>query len=275
MNLSYGFAAEVTAQYQSRQLYDAFNSVFQWMPLVAIVDDQIFCVHGGISPHAKTLAQLRKIKRPLASYDTEFVADLVWSDPCSDCRTCDESTRGLGVQFGVKPLQDFLSILKMKVMLRAHQCVQSGISRFGDDLLYTIFSCSRYEGQSNRCGLMFVDIHLGIEMFSLPPLEQIPRAKALLKKFARGGPDEEMQISDSLALNTKLCDIGAERSKSLMSRAQHGPLKRDSLVQKFARCGPLLPSRPSAGAFPRSGSCLVPTTRSGSIELPQIASEST
>jgi diadenosine tetraphosphatase ApaH/serine/threonine PP2A family protein phosphatase len=235
------------------------------MPLVAIVDDQIFCVHGGISPHAKNLAQLRKIRRPLTSYETEFVADLVWSDPCLDCRTCDESTRGLGVQFGVKPLKDFLSGLKMKLLLRAHQCVQSGIGRFGDDLLYTIFSCSRYEGQWNRCGLMFVDRHLGIEMFSLPPMDQIPRANALLEKVERGGVDEEMQVSDSLALNTKLCEIGAEKSRSALSKVQHGLPKRDSLLQKFARCRPIPPSRKSIGGVAPSGSWVMPPlVRSGS-----------
>jgi diadenosine tetraphosphatase ApaH/serine/threonine PP2A family protein phosphatase len=242
MNSTYVFSSEVTAQYQSRTLYDTFNGVFQWMPLVAILEDQIFCVHGGVAPHAKTIAQLKKIKRPLPSYEGDFVADLVWSDPSQDCKTFDESARGLGVQFGLKTLQDFLSTLKMKMMLRAHQCVQSGIGRFGADLLYTIFSCSRYEGQVNRCGLMFIDIHLQIELFSLPPLDQIPRSDALLQLFERAGPDQEMQISESLALNVKLFDVGLTKPKYSAVRSPQMPGKKESLLQKFAKTpGP--PSR--------------------------------
>jgi protein phosphatase len=255
MNTAYGFAAEIMSQYQSRALYETFNSVFHWMPLVAILDDQIFCVHGGISPHAKSLAQLRKIKRPLASYDAEFVADLVWSDPCHECKTCDESARGLGVQFGVKPLQEFLSVLKMKQMLRAHQCVATGISGFGGDLLYTIFSCSHYEGQGNRCGLLFVDVHLQLEMFSLPPLDPIPKADARTERCARAGADDQMQISDSLAVSTKLLDIGAIRSKSLLVRAQRGPNRKESLLEKYERFPPAASARaPSGGRIKPSGS---------------------
>jgi protein phosphatase len=235
MNAMYGFSSEIAAQYPCGPLFDVFNAAFQWLPLVAILDDAIFCVHGGIAPLAKTVAQLRRIKRPLVSYETEFVADLVWSDPCSDCKTCDESARGLGVQFGVKPLQEFLATLKMRLMLRAHQCVQSGIGRFEQDLLYTIFSCSRYEGQANRCGLLFVDANLQVDFFSLPPLEQIPRSEAMLQRFAMEAAEHEMQLSDSLAFNTKLFDVGQPRMPAARSLPHGG--KKESLLQKFARMG--------------------------------------
>jgi diadenosine tetraphosphatase ApaH/serine/threonine PP2A family protein phosphatase len=242
MNSTYGFSAEVSSQYQSRTLYSVFNGVFQWMPLVAILDDKIFCVHGGITPHAKTIAQLRKIKRPLPSYETEFVADLVWSDPSQDCKTFDESARGLGVQFGVKTLQEFLTTMNLKLVLRAHQCIPSGIGRFGGETLYTIFSCSRYEGQHNRCGLMFLDLHLQIELFSLPPLDQIPRGEALLQRFVPNEQEQEMQVSDSLALNVKLFGIGQGKPKYVI--APHvASGKRENLLQSYAKTAPAFASR--------------------------------
>jgi protein phosphatase len=270
MNATYGFSSEVTSQYPTKQLYDVFNEVFRWMPLVAILNEQIFCVHGGIAPHAKNIAQLRKIKRPLASYDVEFVSDLVWSDPCQECKTFDESARGLGVQFGAKTLKEFLDLFKMKVMLRAHQCVQSGIARFGGnygDLLYTIFSCSRYEGQPNRCGLIFIDQHLQIELFSLPPFDQIPRADALLERVTPAA-EHEMQMTDSLALNVKLYDLAQSREEAQLQRnqaqVQHG--KKDSLLQKFARSPSGIPKR--IVPLTRSASCTL--TKTSTIGLPPL-----
>jgi protein phosphatase len=242
MNSTYGFSSEVTTQYPTKRLYEVFNDVFQWMPLVAILNDQIFCVHGGISPHAKSVAQLRKIKRPLPSYNVEVVADLVWSDPSQDCKTFDDSARGLGVQFGAKTLKEFLDLFKMRLMLRAHQCVHTGIARFGD-MLYTIFSCSRYEGQANRCGLMFIDQHLQMELFSLPPFDHIPRAEATLERVTPAA-EHEMDLSDSLVFNGKLSDLAQakEEYQQLRSQVAHTS-KIDSLLARFGRSPNGIPKR--------------------------------
>ena len=67
------------------------------MPLAAIIDDQIFCVHGGIPrpPHADadTLSMVRALSRniqiaPPSSHETalssQLANDLLWSDPASE-----------------------------------------------------------------------------------------------------------------------------------------------------------------------------------------------
>ena len=41
-----------------------FTEMFNWMPVAAIIDDKIFCVHGGLSPELISLEQLHKIPRP-------------------------------------------------------------------------------------------------------------------------------------------------------------------------------------------------------------------
>jgi hypothetical protein len=50
---------------------------------------------------------------------------------------------------------------------------------------------------------MFVNVRLQLEMFLFPPLDPILRSELKLERFSRGGPNEEMQISDSLTLKTK------------------------------------------------------------------------
>jgi serine/threonine-protein phosphatase PP1 catalytic subunit len=41
-----------------------FTDMFNWMPVAALIDDKIFCVHGGLSPELTNLDQLYKIPRP-------------------------------------------------------------------------------------------------------------------------------------------------------------------------------------------------------------------
>ena len=234
MNSTYGFLSEVTTQYNSKQLYETINEVFQYMPLIATLNNTIFCVHGGISPTLTSLDQIRKIRRPLPSYDVEFVSDLMWSDPCYKCKTYDESNRGLGVQFGVKALKDFLDTMKMKQMFRAHQCVMQGVLKFGEDMLYTVFSCSNYaDSKGNRCGLLFVQPSLQIQMFALPAIEQIPRQSALVNRI-NVNDDFEMQANDSLALNVKLFDISMSQQRSYSSKVSMFSRSRDNILNKFS-----------------------------------------
>jgi serine/threonine-protein phosphatase PP1 catalytic subunit len=41
-----------------------FTDMFNYMPVAALIDDKIFCIHGGISPDLHTLEDIVKISRP-------------------------------------------------------------------------------------------------------------------------------------------------------------------------------------------------------------------
>jgi diadenosine tetraphosphatase ApaH/serine/threonine PP2A family protein phosphatase len=181
VNCTYGFQTEVASQFNSIHVFSAFNAVFNWMPLIALVNNSVICVHGGISPSVRSIRDLYRLHPPLMLCDVEPVSDLLWSDPSSECETILRSARGLGVQFSAQALQEFLTATGMTKMFRAHQCVQNGVASFADDRLYTVFSSSSYEGAANRCGLVFLDPNLHVHCFSLPPIELVPREAALLR----------------------------------------------------------------------------------------------
>jgi serine/threonine-protein phosphatase PP1 catalytic subunit len=46
------------------KLFKLFTVMFNWMPVSAIIDNKIFCVHGGISPDLVTYDQILKLTRP-------------------------------------------------------------------------------------------------------------------------------------------------------------------------------------------------------------------
>jgi len=47
------------------KLWRTFCDVFQFLPVVGLIDDKIICMHGGISPDLTSLEQIKAVKRPL------------------------------------------------------------------------------------------------------------------------------------------------------------------------------------------------------------------
>ena len=51
------------------------------MPVAALIEDWIFCMHGGLSPDLKTVNIINKILWPTDIPDNGILCDLLWSDP--------------------------------------------------------------------------------------------------------------------------------------------------------------------------------------------------
>ncbi len=82
VNAAYGFMAECRRRFKGKRIWRQFQSVFEYMPLTALVGGKILCMHGGLSPNLTSLKQLEGIKRPLSGEDPYHIAnDLLWADP--------------------------------------------------------------------------------------------------------------------------------------------------------------------------------------------------
>ncbi len=63
------------------KLWKAFTDCFNYLPVAALIDEKIFCMHGGLSPELNNVEQIKKIVRPTDIPDTGLLCDLLWSDP--------------------------------------------------------------------------------------------------------------------------------------------------------------------------------------------------
>lgn len=63
INKIYGFFDECKRRY-SVKLWKLFTDCFNCLPVAALIDDKIFCMHGGLSPDLQSFDQIRKIVRP-------------------------------------------------------------------------------------------------------------------------------------------------------------------------------------------------------------------
>ncbi|XP_022241726.1 serine/threonine-protein phosphatase PP1-gamma catalytic subunit B-like isoform X2 [Limulus polyphemus] len=80
INRVYGFYDECKRRY-SIKLWKTFTDCFNCLPVAALVEGTIFCMHGGLSPDLLNLEQLRQIPRPIDVPDNGLICDLLWSDP--------------------------------------------------------------------------------------------------------------------------------------------------------------------------------------------------
>uniref|UniRef100_A0A7S2ZI23 Serine/threonine-protein phosphatase n=1 Tax=Rhodosorus marinus TaxID=101924 RepID=A0A7S2ZI23_9RHOD len=63
INRIYGFYDECRRRYNVK-LWKTFCDVFNCLPIAAIIDEKIFCTHGGLSPEHTSMDQIKRIKRP-------------------------------------------------------------------------------------------------------------------------------------------------------------------------------------------------------------------
>ena len=91
------------------------------MPVCAIIDEKIICMHGGLSPQLERLDQIYKINRPIEIPDQGILCDLVWSEPVKYVRGWHESDRGVSFVFGADVVSNFLKKHDLDLICRAHQ----------------------------------------------------------------------------------------------------------------------------------------------------------
>jgi diadenosine tetraphosphatase ApaH/serine/threonine PP2A family protein phosphatase len=139
-------------------LWAEMNRVFDALPLAAIIGDRIFCVHGGLSPRARSIDTIIAMNR-FCDIDQGVMSDLTWSDPF--CATGFQyNHRGCGQLFGEDVSAEFLEKNNLLFVCRAHQCVRDGYCWAHNNQVLTLFSAPNYCGQGNLGAVMLVDDNL-------------------------------------------------------------------------------------------------------------------
>ncbi|CAK9252417.1 unnamed protein product [Sphagnum jensenii] len=157
----YGFYDECLRKYGSVNVWRYCTDIFDYLSLSAVIDDKVFCVHGGLSPAINTLDQIRVIDRKQEVPHDGAMCDLMWSDP-EEIEGWGLSPRGAGYLFGGDVVAKFNEINHIELIARAHQLVMEGYkTMFPQKGLVTVWSAPNY---CYRCGnvaaILELDEHL-------------------------------------------------------------------------------------------------------------------
>uniref|UniRef100_A0A2K5CQ07 Serine/threonine-protein phosphatase n=1 Tax=Aotus nancymaae TaxID=37293 RepID=A0A2K5CQ07_AOTNA len=136
-----GFYDECKRRYNIK-LWKTFTDCFNCLPIPAIVDEKIFCCHGGLSPDLQSMEQIRQII-------------------------------GVSFTFGAEVVAKFLHKHDLDLICRAHPVVEDGYEFFAKRQLVTLFSAPNYYGEFDSAdAMMSVDETLMCSFQILKPAEK-------------------------------------------------------------------------------------------------------
>eukprot|EP00040_Diaphanoeca_grandis_P015427 m.78744 g.78744 ORF g.78744 m.78744 type:complete len:307 (-) comp25147_c0_seq1:166-1086(-) len=175
----YGFYDECLRKYGSPAVWTYFTDLFDYLPLTGLVENQIFCLHGGLSPSIESLDNIRSMDRIQEVPHEGAMCDLLWSDP-DDRMGWNISARGAGYNFGADISEAFNSKNGLTLVARAHQLVMEGYNWSHDRNVVTIFSAPNYCYRcGNQAGIMELNDKLD---YSFLPFDPAPRPDGFHKQ---------------------------------------------------------------------------------------------
>ncbi|KAF9341264.1 Serine/threonine-protein phosphatase PP2A catalytic subunit [Linnemannia elongata] len=131
----YGFYDECLRKYGNANIWKTFTDLFDYLPLTALIEDQIFCLH----------------------------------DPDDRCGW-GISPRGAGYTFGQDVSETFNHNNGLTLIARAHQLVMEGYNWCQDRNVVTIFSAPNYCYRcGNQAAIMEIDEHLKYTFLQFDP----------------------------------------------------------------------------------------------------------
>ena len=154
LNKIYGFYDECKRRL-SIKCFKKITNLFNMMPISALINENILCMHGGLSKDLQNIEQINKILRPTDIPNEGLLCDLLWSDP-NESLTEDfgPNERNISVTFSKDYVKNFVEKNNLDLICRAHQVVEEGFEFFADMKLVTIFTAPNYMGEFDNNGVI-------------------------------------------------------------------------------------------------------------------------
>jgi len=153
MNKAYGFYEEFIRKFCDYDRYNEIEELYDSIPVCALVNEKILCVHGGIPEDIDILNNLKNLN--IITYSKEKsmmilknVFQMMWNDPKPLIKGFQDSIRGIDIKyFGKDVFDEFMNKNNLDFLIRSHEVFQEGYRFFFKDRLLSIFSSSNYRGK--------------------------------------------------------------------------------------------------------------------------------
>ena len=173
---TYGFHDECLRKYGTSSVWKYCTELFDYLSLAAVIDERVFCVHGGLSPEIRTLDQIQLINRKQEVPTDGAMSDLLWSDPDDTIDGWAPNPRMAGFTFGGAVIKEFHQINGTELVCRSHQLVMEGYKYFFDDMLINVWAAPNYMYRcGNSASILELDEKLtqNVKIFEAAPLVRI------------------------------------------------------------------------------------------------------
>lgn len=182
IQIKYTYKRECILKYDERignKVFELTNDLFDKMPICAIVDNTVFCCHGGIPHEVTKIEDINKsTPNDLSSpEDCSLAWEILWSDPVApevykdilEQQSLNElrsrgikdgfaknRRRGTAFFFTDIALNNFFKENNLTYIIRAHEVPRIGFMFLFDLRCTTVFSCSHYSGFDNEAAVILI-----------------------------------------------------------------------------------------------------------------------
>ncbi|OHT05870.1 Ser/Thr protein phosphatase [Tritrichomonas foetus] len=174
INQMYGFYNETQFNYGHAGIWTLCNEVFDLLPMAALIDGDVFSIHGGLSPKITLIESISLLNRQQELPQSGPLCDICWSDP-EDIECWRENQRGAGYLFGAPQTHAFCQNNGLRLVTRSHQIAMEGYQKFFDGQLITVWSAPNYMYRSGNKATVLK--YKGRDDYELVPFEPCPDDK--------------------------------------------------------------------------------------------------
>jgi len=150
MNQYYGFFQDFMSRFKDQSKFNEILSIYDILPICAVINDNILCLHGGIPEDFDILKKLKNKKHKDLDKTTINLGiyQILWNDPKEvEILNFSNSFRGPGIKFfGQRAFDAFMKKNNLQLLIRAHECFPEGYRWFFNKRLLSIFSSANYRG---------------------------------------------------------------------------------------------------------------------------------
>lgn len=188
INTTYGFYEEVIAKFGHASIWELCNQVFEMLPMAALIDNKIFCVHGGLSPAIRLVESIALLQKLPNIFFDGPISDLCWSDPGEESLQgwAVNNPRGAGWYFGSVAAEEFCHNNRLNFIARAHQLVLEGFQWHFNNRVATVWSAPNYMYRTkNLASIMQVNQNLEVnfKIFEAVPDENRVLPEQIVPKY--------------------------------------------------------------------------------------------
>ena len=137
-----------TALKNEPEIHESANAVFEHMPIAVVLNKNIFCVHGGIS--GKKDETLSDISKKTSLY-------YIWNDPGSENGLTPSLRGGRLSRFGPDVAAEFMKRNNLKIIIRGHSSLETGVRFWFDRTLISLYSILPYPEPNLKAAVAIVD----------------------------------------------------------------------------------------------------------------------
>lgn len=153
INQYYGFYQDFIFKYKDQSKFKDVLALYKVLPICALVNRTVLCIHGGIPEDYEVLNKLKGVKTQdldlLSKSLAKSLKQIMWNDPKSNSTGFSDSFRGIDIKnFGEDVFKDFMEKTKLSSLIRSHELYPEGYRWFFNKRLLSIFSSANYRGKN-------------------------------------------------------------------------------------------------------------------------------